>query len=98
MSNRKTTIFPEPIPATYRYKVMNFDRTISLFDCKVLVLAEHAKTYQVKLLGLIRSHCYGDIINVLKKNILFESRATASPVPSTQRPVVDCTNEWWNNN
>lgn len=98
MSKCKHIIFPEPIPAMYRYKVMNLDRTISMFDCKVLVLAEHAKTYQVKLLDVIRLHCYGDIINVQKKNISFELRATASPAPSTQRPAVDCTNEWWNNN
>ena len=94
---KKPTIFTEPVPAIYRYKVMNLDRTISMFDCKVLVLAEHAKTYQVKLLDVIRLHCYGDIINVQKKNISFEFRTTASPAPSTQRPSVDCTNEWWNN-
>ena len=70
---KKTVIFPDAVPATYRYKVMNLDRTISAFDCKVLVLAEHAKTYRVKLLGLVRLHCYGDIINVQKKNISFQS-------------------------
>ena len=97
MANKKT-IFPEPIPATYCYKVMNLDRTISNFTCKVVVLSEQAKTYTVRLLDLIRLHCYGDVINVQKKNIKFEMHATTAPAPSTQRPAVDCTNEWWNNN
>ena len=95
---KKPVIFPDPIRATYRYKVMNFDKTISVFYCNVLVLAEYAKTYQVKLLGLVRLHCFGDTINVQKKNISFESRATAFPAPSTQKPAVDCANAWWNNN
>jgi hypothetical protein len=93
----KATIFPEPIPAQYRYKVMNMDRTMSVLSCKVVVLAERAKTYEVKLLDVIRLHCYGDVIIVQKKNISFAMRATASPAPSTQRPAVDCTDAWWHN-
>ena len=64
-------VFPQPVPAMYCYKLMNLDRTFSLYRCKVNVLSEGAKTYEVRLLEQIRLHAIGDVIKVKKKNITF---------------------------
>lgn len=71
--------------ATYHYKQFRYEKEPISISVPVEIISESEKTYMVKLLAPnVRGHKYGDIIRVKRHMV------------ATPKPVVDCSNEWWN--
>ncbi len=80
----KKTLYEQPKSARYKFQIPRFNGTYETHWVDVLVIAETAKSYELKVVVPFNFHEKGETLFAMKKNVVFE------------KEVVDTSDFWYN--
>ena len=72
--------------ATYHFSVYRYDKPMERYSVPCEIIDESKTRFKIKLLASnVNGRNYGDEIWVQRKSVIYP------------KPIVDTTEEWWNN-